>query len=388
MRFLTLVLCVLKLVLSVAHADILYVPGNYPTIQEALANASTGDTVLVAPGTYYEHIIWPGTQSITLQSECGPDSTIIDASGTGRVITIETQVDSTTLIEGFAIANGNAGLGGGVLCNGASPTIRNNVIISNYADYSGGGIYCVFCSPLVIGNEISNNEDAGSGGGGIACYESGTKIIGNIISANVGGFEGGGIQVFYYSQSLITGNTITGNSAHNGGGVHIEKSCVTITYNNIFNNSSENQYRGDGINFCGAEGEVNYNNICGNGHGMYAYFQDWTVNAEYNWWGDASGPYHPDSNPGGLGDSVSDYVDFNPWFTEPVAVEEQPIIRPVEKRDNLSATMFSGPLQLPKGKKCKVFDITGRVVEPGKIQLGIYFIEVDGVVTQKVVKVK
>jgi len=58
------------------------------------------------------------------------------------------------------------------------------------------------------------------------------------------------------------------------------------------------------------------------------------------------------------------------------------------KSSYLRATIFSGPLQLPEGKKCKVFDITGRVVEPDKIQPGIYFIEIDGVVTQKVVKVR
>jgi hypothetical protein len=56
--------------------------------------------------------------------------------------------------------------------------------------------------------------------------------------------------------------------------------------------------------------------------------------------------------------------------------------------DNCTTTIFHGPLQLPEGKKCKVYDITGRVVEPNKIQPGIYFIEVDDVVTQKVVKVR
>ncbi|KPK63298.1 hypothetical protein AMJ83_07450 [candidate division WOR_3 bacterium SM23_42] len=49
---------------------------------------------------------------------------------------------------------------------------------------------------------------------------------------------------------------------------------------------------------------------------------------------------------------------------------------------------FREPLQLPKGKKCKVFDITGRVVDPAKMTQGVYFIEVDDVVTQKVVKVR
>ncbi len=58
------------------------------------------------------------------------------------------------------------------------------------------------------------------------------------------------------------------------------------------------------------------------------------------------------------------------------------------KHSSLTTTIFSGPLHLPEGKNCRVFDITGRVVEPDKITRGIYFIEVDGVVTQKVVKVR
>ena len=57
-------------------------------------------------------------------------------------------------------------------------------------------------------------------------------------------------------------------------------------------------------------------------------------------------------------------------------------------RTFFAPTILRGPLQLPEGKKCKVFDITGRVVEPGKMQPGIYFIEIDGVVSQKVVKVR
>jgi len=56
--------------------------------------------------------------------------------------------------------------------------------------------------------------------------------------------------------------------------------------------------------------------------------------------------------------------------------------------NDVGATIFSEPLQLPKGKNCKVFDITGRVVAPTNITRGIYFIEIDGVVTQKVVKVR
>jgi hypothetical protein len=51
-------------------------------------------------------------------------------------------------------------------------------------------------------------------------------------------------------------------------------------------------------------------------------------------------------------------------------------------------TVFRGAILLPEGKKCRVYDITGRVVRPDKIQPGVYFIEIDRVVTQKVVKVR
>ena len=59
----------------------------------------------------------------------------------------------------------------------------------------------------------------------------------------------------------------------------------------------------------------------------------------------------------------------------------------IEKAD-FSATIFNGPLQLPKDRSCRVFDITGRQVMLDNMKPGIYFIEVDGTITQKVVKVK
>jgi hypothetical protein len=45
-----------------------------------------------------------------------------------------------------------------------------------------------------------------------------------------------------------------------------------------------------------------------------------TVNAENNWWGDATGPYHPLSNPFGQGAPVSDYIDFTPWLAPEISV--------------------------------------------------------------------
>ncbi|MGB3340863.1 MAG: hypothetical protein WBB37_05225 [bacterium] len=58
------------------------------------------------------------------------------------------------------------------------------------------------------------------------------------------------------------------------------------------------------------------------------------------------------------------------------------------KNNDFAATILNGPLLLPEGKACRVFDITGRVVVPDKIKPGIYFLEIDGKITRKVVKVR
>ena len=64
---------------------------------------------------------------------------------------------------------------------------------------------------------------------------------------------------------------------------------------------------------------VRNNEIEGNTYYGILNTNDTTIiDAENNWWGDATGPKHS-SNPSGNGDIVSDYVDFDPWLDEPTA---------------------------------------------------------------------
>ena len=42
----------------------------------------------------------------------------------------------------------------------------------------------------------------------------------------------------------------------------------------------------------------------------YGIFSDIYVNATANYWGSSTGPYHEEKNPSGLGDKISDNVDF------------------------------------------------------------------------------
>ena len=72
--------------------------------------------------------------------------------------------------------------------------------------------------------------------------------------------------------------------------------------------------------------------------------------------------------------------------TEPdVGIEEEISKKPTS---SLGDSVISGPLRLPKGKRCRVFDVSGRMVNPNRIEPGIYFIETDDGVKQKVVKIQ
>ena len=88
----------------------------------------------------------------------------------------------------------------------------------------------------------------------------------------------------------------------------------------------------------------------------------------------------------GVSSCIGNGYDYATIKYASTGIEENNTI--ARKGNEITATIFRGPLQLPEGKEYKIFDITGRVVEPREIQHGIYFIEVDGVVTQKVVKIR
>jgi len=64
---------------------------------------------------------------------------------------------------------------------------------------------------------------------------------------------------------------------------------------------------------------INDNDIHGNtSFGVYTNTVGDTQDATDNWWGHASGPYHLVANPYGLGDPVSDFVDFDPFAGQAV----------------------------------------------------------------------
>jgi hypothetical protein len=425
------VVATLLILCSIARADrtVWYVHPDSAlnSIQAGLDSCADNDIVLVAPGTYHEHIIWPSVQGIHLISELGAESTIIDGDTINRVIEISTNVDTMSVIQGFTIQNGLGTKGAGIYCGiASSPSIIGNIITHNNAVVSwrqndwacGGGIYCDSISTPVIKDNIISDNDAGGiwgYGGGISCYHSSGMISSNIITNNCSiGFclgYGGGIYCLR-SSPVIRGNTINFNHAdggqeYGGGGICCGDFSSPLIIANIVSNNeggggiychssspiidsstiSGNSWHGIWC-VCNASPIIHHCDIISNqGYGVYNIVNQDPVDAEYNWWGDSTGPYHPTQNPGGLGDTVSDYVDFIPWLYWP-GVEDRPVVSSTAKNHFVGSTIFAGPLTFPKDKTCRVFDITGRQIKNVNPSPGVYFIELDGEITQKIIKVK
>ena len=103
------------------------------TIQEGINNASSGDTVYVYNGTYYENIIVNKTIELIGENR---DNTIIDGGGSDDVIYISS---NNVLIRNFTIqghniykSNKDIDCDAGIDVRSDYNTIENNCILDNY----------------------------------------------------------------------------------------------------------------------------------------------------------------------------------------------------------------------------------------------------------------
>jgi len=222
----------------VSDGNILYVggmgPDNYTRIQDAIDNATDGDTVFVFNDSspYYENIII--NKSISLVGE-DKNTTIIDGNESGDVVSI---VSDWVNVSGFTIQNGGYGFDGIIIFS------KHTTITSSIASGNRYGIHlCSSYGSNIIGNTIWNNNWAG-----IYLGSSGNNIITyNSIWNN---FDG--ICLSFSCGNNIAGNDISNNTWY---GIFLEESSGNnITGNNISNNYYE------GISFYYSS----VNNVIGN----------------------------------------------------------------------------------------------------------------------------
>ena len=258
-KIITLSAIIICLEFLSGEARIINIPADYATIQTGIDASINGDTVLVAPGTYFENINF-GTNDILLCSRFLFDGdttdigmTIIDGDSTNTVAYFPPS-ENLGRLEGFTIRHGRAQIcGGGIYVRGRHAIIRNNIITNNIVTgfgWLGGGIAITENSNcLVDHNWITNNR--GGTGGGIYCGSAVATIEENIIQNNEARFSGedgwGGGGIYCSSSAaVISGNLFLGNSADIGGGGIKTYSDIFVINNVLFDNIARDENEGGG----------------------------------------------------------------------------------------------------------------------------------------------
>jgi len=241
----------------------------YNTIQAALNDADSNDTIEVADGIYDETIGFPSFKKVILQSVNGPSSTTIQGDLNSSTVGLSNSLPGTT-IKGFTITHAVGLMGGGIFNYVGNLTIYNCTISGNAATYGGGGIENSGTLTITGASTISGNTASHSGGG---IFNLGTLTIEgeSTISDNTA-YWGGGIYNFYGTLA-ITASTISGNSANWGGGMYIsvgssiptiggsssaKKNTICGNYKSGNDPSLDQQIRGNSGDLYNAYKDTNY----------------------------------------------------------------------------------------------------------------------------------
>ncbi len=329
----------------------------FSTIGSAVTAATAGDTVRVGPGTFTEAVnvskqlfVLGNQNGVDAQTRVGASETIVDGGG-GTAFNLGV---SDIVIDGFTIqgsTNGATGFGV-VLAGGTSGSeVRNNIIQNNIAGLSlannsavnqtvieqnlfrtnnapgpvsGTAIYTdqfnaggALTNVLIDNNTFtSNNGPAINLASTLPGSQSNVTVSENIITGG-----GNGILFFNTTASVITDNEIFGSTGSQIG-IFDGSSNIQITENFIENGLARGIRIADFGGGANSNITTNRNSIEGNvGAGLEISVGGYvgganSLNAEFNWWGSATGPTIA-SNPGGSGQTIIDaagQVDYVPFL--------------------------------------------------------------------------
>ena len=216
------------------QANQLLVPANYPTIQAGIDAASSGDTVLVSPGTYYENLDFKG-KAITVASAAGPQATIIDGGQIGAVVNFSNGEGPDSIILGFTIQNGSATWGSGVSVVFSAPTIISNIIQNNQSPIGawGAGVGGLYGSPIVEQNLFRDNSGDSQSLSGVISFvnDSSPLVADNLFVSN--SCRAINLVLPVGSAPVVINNTIVANPV----GISASINGLGVFENNIlFNN--------------------------------------------------------------------------------------------------------------------------------------------------------
>jgi hypothetical protein len=183
-----------------------------------------GGTIYVCPGNYRGGFILE-TAARVVGAGDGSDvasNTILDASDMGRVLTINSGVETVEL-ERLLLTDGTAPQGGGILHGGTALRMTECTVRGNFSDGSGAGI-SVFGSLEMTRCTVRDNHAIGVlGQGGGILVGANTTLTDCLVADNRASVEGGGIWIgstIPQTTTFLAGSTqVRDNAADFGGAI-------------------------------------------------------------------------------------------------------------------------------------------------------------------------
>lgn len=226
-----------------ALAEMLFVPGQYETVQAGIDAASdSGDVLVVLPGEYRENIDFDG-KALTIYGIGGPQLTILNGGGEGPCVRFSSGEGTSSIIAGFTFTNGSGqgGLGGAVYVRSAMPIIAMNTIVENNAENGGGAIYATLGVPTLIKNLFLRNNSDGQGGA-IKLEASAAIMLNNTFVGNETREEGAALYAASGIGIQFINNIVAHNNSRRGAAVCASRlfAQVTARYNDVWENEGGN----------------------------------------------------------------------------------------------------------------------------------------------------
>jgi len=208
---------------------------QFSSIQALIDSVSSGDTVLIEPGTYEGTINFQGKDIVvgSLFLTTGDSSyisqTILDAKQSGSVVRFENSEGAGAVLSGLTLTGGYAVEGGGIYCVGASPTLSHLRIIDNHTynceegEYfraaAGGGIYIAGGEANISKVMVSGNSSEYEGGGiHMSAADPNLNLV--TVQNNTATIFGGGMFV-RNSGPVLSRVVVIQNEAEIGGGIYL-----------------------------------------------------------------------------------------------------------------------------------------------------------------------